>query len=108
MTVEVRGCGETLGTGGVEGGDKQAEPRDRNREGIDIDTVNGVERALRVDAAAVARRPLQPPIEEPLESAEEEVPGPARRVDHRRVVETERVDRGIERAIEDELLDEVW
>ena len=48
-----------------------------------------------------------PPLDQPVEGAEQEVAGAAGRVDHLDGLAAELVDRRVERPVEDELLDEL-
>ena len=59
--------------------------------------------SARIETRLVAR----PKVEEPLESAQQEMSGPASRVDQPCFAEAELTDCRIERAFEDELLDKL-
>ena len=102
-------------------GDEETEARDARREGVLVAAVDGFQGAA--DQSPHVRTGFgdAPLVEEAVEDAEQEVPGPARRVDgpqpaqwfavrvlgvlpHR--AQAEFLDRGFQRQVEDELLDE--
>ena len=87
--------------------DQQPEARDRDGERVQVHAGDGVQRPLR-DVARVARRLVSDPfIDQPLEAAQQEVAGAAGRVDHPHFAEAELADGRRQRAVEDELLDEL-
>ena len=102
-----RGCvGEAVHVGRTEGGDAQTEAGYRDRERVQVDPRHLIENAARPVARVRAGLVLRPEAIEPLESTEQEMSRAAGGVDEAHVAETELLDGGLERAVEDELLHE--
>ena len=91
---------------GLERGDGEPEPGDRDRERVEVDAVDRVERRLDAGLEFQAGRVLVPAIQQAVEGAQQEVPGPAGGVDELEAFEGPFFQRGFEGAVEDELLDE--
>jgi hypothetical protein len=72
---------------------RQPEPRDRHRVRIDVRAEHLVQRSPCGFANLDSRLRAQPVIQQPLERAEQEVPAASGRIDQRRVVEAEALDR---------------
>ena len=62
-------------------GDGEAEAGDRDGERVEVDAVDRVERRLHAGLELPGRGVPVPPVEQPVEGAEQEVAGPAGRVD---------------------------
>ena len=84
----------------------EPESGDRDRERVQVDAVYCVERLLHPGLGVQPGRVPVPAVEQPGERAEQEVPGPAGRVDHREPVQRPLGQRRLQRPVEDELLDE--
>jgi hypothetical protein len=105
--LEVRGAAELANAAVAPGGEQQPEAGDGGGEGIDVHAVNAGQREHGAFLVAKIRAFLFPQREQAPEAAEQEVPGAAGGIDHPHDLEAEGVDRRIERAVENELLDEV-
>ena len=108
----------------LHGRQQQPEPGDRDRIGVQIHAVNAVEGPLHEHRDLRARLLPPPSIDQPSKATEQKVPAAAGRVDHLETVvgmqpaigqqpllishlgQPKLLDRRVERAVEDELLDE--
>ena len=90
----------------LERGDGEPEARDRDRERVEVDAVDRVERRLHAGLGFQAGGVPVPAVEEAVEGAEQEVAGPAGRVDELEAFERAFFQRWFEGAVEDELFDE--
>ena len=104
---EIRRVGEVLHAACMERGNAQAEPSDCGGERIQIDAGDLVENAGRALARIRARLMLRPEAVQPPEGTEQKVSRTAGRIDEAHLAETKLLDRGSERAVEDEFLDEL-
>ena len=91
---------------GLERGDGEPEAGDRDGERVEVDAVDRVERRLDAGLDFQAGRVPVPAVEQAVEGAEQEVAGPAGRVDELEAFQGPLLQRWFEGAVEDELLDE--
>ena len=90
----------------AERGDRQPEAGDRDGERVEVDAVDRVERGLDAGPDLDVRRVLVPALQQSVEGAQQEVPGPAGGVDELEAFEGAFLQRGFQGLVEDELLDE--
>ena len=105
--MERRRIGKPVNSRRLQRGDEQAEPRDRHRVRVEVHAGHRIKRALRELAHVHRRLVLLPFVEQAVEGAEQEMAGTACRIDQPHLGEPELRDRRRQRAIEDELLDEL-
>ena len=87
--------------------DEEAEARDGDGVGVEVDAVDGRSARCTAFAADTAGRRRPPERDEPVKRAEEEVAAAAGGVDEADLLVAELLDRRRERPVEDELLDEL-
>ena len=90
----------------AERGDRQPEPGDGDGERVEVDAMDRIEGRLNAGPDLKIRRVLVPAVQQPVKSAQQEVPGTAGRVDELEAFERPFLQRGFEGLVEDELLDE--
>ena len=91
----------------LHGGEQQTEAGDGDGEGVQVHTGDGVEGALGEISRVGGGLVLLPAGEQALEGAEQKVPRAAGGVDQADRLVAEGLDGGLERAVEDEVFDEV-
>ena len=104
---KIRRGGKTCLIAGTQRGQQQAEPGDLHGEGVQVDAGHAVQRALRQGLGRGVGINALPLRQQAGETAQQEMPGAAGRVDHSHPLDAELPDRRIQGAREDPVLDEV-
>ena len=108
LGTQVGRVGEPRDAAGLHGSDEQAEPGDRDGERVEVDAADRVEAALDERADVAAGLALAPVARAAgAKAPSRKWPEPQVGSISRRLGEAELVDRRLERAVEDELLDEL-